>query len=678
MTKRARDVDDKENWSSDSGVNPLTGKAYSKKYFDILRKRRTLPCWSQKEAFLKMMEENQVVVLVGETGSGKTTQMPQFLFEAGYAEKGLIAVTQPRRVAAMSVAARVADEMDVQLGQQVGYLIRFEDMTSAQTAVKYMTDGMLLRECMTDSTMAAYSVIVLDEAHERTLSTDVLFGLLKGVLLRRPDLKVLVMSATLDEKKFQTYFNNAPLMSVSGRMFPVEVFYSLKPTKDYVMEAVDCVVNIHRYEGEGDVLVFLTGEEEIETACANIYSELADDPNPITILPLYSSLPPKDQRKIFDTVKGRKIVIATNIAETSITIDGVVFVVDPGFSKQKVYNARTHAETLLVSPISRAAAMQRSGRAGRTKSGKCFRLYTRISYENELLEVTYPEILRTNLATAILLLFKLGIEDVVHFDFMDPPSPESLMRALDLLHLLGAVNDECELQEIGQQLAEFPLDPQLGKMLMRGIELGVSDEIATVCALLNVPQIYLRPHKTQKLADRAHKQFATMDGDHTSLLLAYEAFDAAENKTTFAWENYLRDRSLKSAQNVKRQLRGIADRLDLKKAKEAPEVRSTAIRKALVSGFFQHIAHLEIGGKHYVTVRDQQVVNIHPSSHLKHKPEWIIYNELVLTDRNYVRTVSSLRPEWILEEASQFMPKYCRNEDALKSIQKTAEKMSRK
>jgi len=678
MTKRGLENEDKENWSASSNVNPLSGKPFSRKYFDILKKRQTLPCWSQKAAFLKMMDENQVVVLVGETGSGKTTQMPQFLLEAGYGKRGLIAVTQPRRVAAMSVAARVADEMDVQLGQHVGYLIRFEDMTSEQTVIKYMTDGMLLRECMTDSTMAAYSVIVLDEAHERTLSTDVLFGLLKQVLEKRPDLKVLVMSATLDEKKFQSYFDNAPLMSVSGRMFPVEVFYSLKPTKDYVMEAVDCVVNIHRYEGDGDVLVFLTGEDEIEAACAGIQDQLSGDANPITVLPLYSSLPPKDQRKIFDTVPGRKVVVATNIAETSITIDGVVFVVDPGFSKQKIYNARTHAETLLVSPISRAAAMQRSGRAGRTKSGKCFRLYTRISYDKELLEVTYPEILRTNLASAILMLFKLGIEDVVHFDFMDPPSPESLMRALDLLHLLGAVNDDCELQEIGKQLAEFPLDPQLGKMLIRGVELGVGDEIQAVCALLNVPQIYLRPHKTQKMADRAHKQFATTDGDHTSLLLAYEAFDEAENKTNFAWENYLRDRSLRSAQNVKRQLRGIVDRLNLRKAKEAPEVRSTAIRKALVSGFFQHIAHLEVGGKHYVTVRDQQVVNIHPSSQLKHKPEWIIYNELVLTERNYVRTVSALRPEWILEEASQFMPKYCRQEDARKSIERTMEKMARK
>eukprot|EP00397_Hematodinium_sp_SG-2012_P015682 GEMP01015975.1.p1 GENE.GEMP01015975.1~~GEMP01015975.1.p1 ORF type:complete len:609 (+),score=145.43 GEMP01015975.1:27-1829(+) len=582
MGKRCR-ADESTDESSHAaeaarGTNPFTGKPYSRRYYDILEKRKKLPCWDSKAAFLKAMEENQVVVLVGETGSGKTTQMPQFLREHGYAKKGLIAVTQPRRVAAMSVAARVAEEMDVELGNEVGYLIRFEDVTSESTVIKYMTDGMLLRECMTDSTMASYSVIVLDEAHERTLSTDVLFGLLKRVIEKRKDLKVLVMSATLDERKFQKYFDDAPLLSVSGRMFPVEVFYSLRATKDYVREAVDTVISIHRYEEDGDVLVFLTGEEEIENACYAIAAELTDDEKPVTVLPLYSSLPPQDQRRIFEQVKGRKVVIATNIAETSITIDGVVFVVDPGFSKQKVYNARTHAETLLVSPISRAAAMQRTGRAGRTKAGKCFRLYTVKAHDNELLDITYPEILRTNLSSAILMLFKLGIDDVVHFDFMDPPSPESMMRALDMLHLLGAVDDECELLELGRKMAEFPLDPQLSKMLIRGVELGVAEEIEAIVALLNVPLIYLRPRNAQKQADRAHSQFASTEGDHASLLSVFEAFVEGGKNSTWAWENYIRDRSIRSALNVKRQLHGIVEKLGLKRGEE-PEHRSHAIRK---------------------------------------------------------------------------------------------------
>lgn len=373
-------------------------------------------------------------MLVGETGSGKTTQIPQWCVEYCRQRKIKIGVacTQPRRVAAMSVADRVAKEMDVELGKEVGYSIRFEDFTCQRTVLKYCTDGMLLREAMSDPLLEAYSIILLDEAHERTLATDILMGVLKQVASKRTDLKVVVMSATLDAGKFQNYFDSAPLLKVPGRTFPVEIFYTNEPEKDYLEAVIRSIIQLHVCEEEeGDILVFLTGQEEIEDACKRIKREidnLKTDVGELKCIPLYSTLPPQQQQKIFEPAPpkkpngavGRKVVISTNIAETSLTIDGIVYVVDSGFSKQKIYNPRVRVESLLVSPISQASAQQRAGRAGRTKPGKCFRLYTEEAFKG-LQEQTFPEILRSNLSMVVLQLKKLGINDLVHFDFMDPP-----------------------------------------------------------------------------------------------------------------------------------------------------------------------------------------------------------------------------------------------------------------
>lgn len=362
----------------------------------------------------------------------------------------------------MSVAQRVAAEMDVNLGEEVGYNIRFENNTSSKTILQYMTDGMLLREAMNDPNLNRYSCIILDEAHERTLATDILMGLLKEVVKRREDLKLVVMSATLDAQKFQRYFGNdeastiAPLLAVPGRTHPVEIFYTQAPERDYVEAALRTVLQIHASEPEGDILLFLTGEEEIEEACKKIKLEgdemmRESDSGPLKVYPLYGTLPPHMQQKIFEPAPpparpdgrpGRKVVVSTNIAETSLTIDGIVYVVDPGFSKQKIYNPRIRVESLLVSPISKASAQQRAGRAGRTRPGKCFRLYTEQAFKKELIDQTYPEILRSNLASTVLELKKLGIDDLVHFDFMDPPAPETMMRALEELNYLACLNDD--------------------------------------------------------------------------------------------------------------------------------------------------------------------------------------------------------------------------------------------
>lgn len=651
-------------------MNPFTSRPFSKKYYEIFRKRIQLPVWEYRNKFFELLDENRTLVLVGETGSGKTTQIPQWCVEycKNHGTKVGVACTQPRRVAAMSVATRVAEEMDVILGEEVGYTIRFEDKSCGKTLLKYMTDGMLLREGMSDPLLENYSIILLDEAHERTLATDLLMGVLKQIVTQRDDLKVVIMSATLDAGKFQDYFDSAPLLNVPGRTFPVEIFYTPEPEKDYLEAAVRTVIQIHTCEEEpGDILLFLTGQEEIEEACKRIQREvdnLGGEIGELRCIPLYSTLPPAQQQKIFDPppppkangAVGRKVVVSTNIAETSLTIDGVVFVIDPGFSKQKVYNPRIRVESLLVSPISKASSQQRAGRAGRTRPGKCFRLYTEKAFKNEMQENTYPEILRSNLGTVVLQLKKLGINDLVHFDFMDPPAPETLMRALELLNYLDALDDDGELTPLGSMMAEFPLDPQLAKMLIASCDYNCSNEALSITAMLSVPQCFVRPNDQKRLADEAKQRFAHVDGDHLTLLNVYHAFKSNGDDPSWCYSNYINYRSLTQADNVRQQLVKIMDRFHLKRVSTEFSASGNYyknIRKAVISGFFMQAARLE-RTQHYLTVKDNQIVQLHPSTTLDHKPEWVIYNEFVLTTKNYIRTVTHVKPEWLLSIAPNY------------------------
>ncbi|ORY85736.1 putative pre-mRNA splicing factor RNA helicase [Protomyces lactucae-debilis] len=653
-------------------INPWTDKPLSNKYFGILEKRRDLPVAQQREEFLKMFHSTQILVFVGETGSGKTTQIPQYvLYDDLPQREGLmVACTQPRRVAAMSVAQRVADELDVNLGQEVGYTIRFEDVTSKNTVLKYMTDGMLLREAMNDHMLSRYSCIILDEAHERTLATDILMGLMKKIAQNRPDLKIVIMSATLDAQKFQEYFFNAPLLAVPGRTHPVEIYYTREPEKDYLEAAIRTVLQIHQDEPEGDILLFLTGEEEIEGACRKISLEgdellrERNDCGPIKCYPLYGSLPPHMQQKIFEAappplkaggVPGRKVIVSTNIAETSLTIDGIVYVVDPGFSKQKLYNPRIRVESLLVSPISKASAQQRAGRAGRTKPGKCYRLYTEGAFKTELIEQTYPEILRSNLASTVLELKKLGIDDLVHFDFMDPPAPETMMRALEELNYLACLNDDGDLTPLGRTASDFPLDPALAVMLISSPEFHCSNEILSLVALLSVPQVFVRPNSSKKQADEMRKLFAHEDGDHLTLLNVYHAYQDNGGTKEWCFEYFLSQRALQSADNVRRQLQRIMERHDIDLVSTPYEDKSyyDNIRRSLVSGFFMQVAK-KTEKNYYMTVKDDQKVLIHPSCGIERQPEWVLYNEFVLTSKNYIRTVTTIKPEWLLEVAPTY------------------------
>lgn len=678
IEQRHKTTSDQAERLASAETNPFTGEKFSSKYFDILKVRHDLPIHQQRAEFLQMFHSTQVMVLVGETGSGKTTQVPQFVLydDMPHLVGKQVACTQPRRVAAMSVAARVADEMDVKLGEEVGYNIRFENMTSNKTVLKYMTDGMLLREAMEDHNLGRYSCIILDEAHERTLATDILMGLLKQLSERRKDLKIIIMSATLDAEKFQGYFNDAPLLAVPGRTFPVEIYYTREFQRDYLDAAIRTVLQIHATEDEGDILVFLTGEEEIEDAVRKISMEgdqLVRDEGcgPLKVYPLYGSLPPHQQQRIFEPAPpaftkggrpGRKIIISTNIAETSLTIDGIVYVVDPGFSKQKVYNPRIRVESLLVSPISKASAQQRAGRAGRTRPGKCFRLYTEEAFQKELIEQSYPEVLRSNLANTVLELKKLGIDDLVHFDFMDPPAPETMMRALEELNYLDCIDDEGALTSLGRLASVFPLDPMLAVLLIGSPAFKCSEEILTTVSMLSVPNVFIRPsgEGAKRAAEECKKLFAHPDGDHLTLLNVYHSFESDEayeiGQRKWCLSNFLNFRSLKSAQSVRKQLRRMMESHDIELISgdfESPSYYDN-IRKALANGFFMQVAKKKSTGKGYITIKDSQDVLLHPSTVLAQQDEWVIYNEFVLTSKNYIRTVTSVRPEWLVEYAPDY------------------------
>ncbi|KAH9486307.1 ATP-dependent RNA helicase DHX8 [Psilocybe cubensis] len=623
----------------------------------IQDQRKSLPIYKLREPLLKAIEEHQVLIVVGDTGSGKTTQMVQYLAESGYADRGRIGCTQPRRVAAMSVAKRVSEEVGCRLGQEVGYTIRFEDCTSPETRIKYMTDGMLQRECLIDPLCSSYSVIMLDEAHERTIATDVLFGLLKKAVKRRPDLKLIVTSATLDAEKFSKYFFGCPIFTIPGRTYPVEILYTKEPETDYLDASLITVMQIHLSEPPGDILLFLTGQEEIDTSCEILFERmkaLGPKVPELIILPIYSALPSEVQSRVFEPTPpgARKVVIATNVAETSLTIPGIYYVIDPGFSKQNAYDPRLGMDSLVVMPISQAQARQRSGRAGRTGPGKCYRLYTEAAYRNEMLPNSIPDIQRTNLAATILQLKAMGINDLLSFDFMDPPPAQTMLTALESLYALSALDDEGLLTKLGRKMADFPMDPPMAKMLIASVELGCSEEILSVVAMLSVQSVFYRPKEKQGQADSKKAKFHQPEGDHLTLLTVYNGWKAANFSNPWCYENFIQARSMRRAQDVRKQLLGIMDRYKHDILSSGRDYN--LVRKAICSGYFRNAAKKD-PQEGYKTLVEGTPVYIHPSSALFNRnPEWLVYHELVLTTREYCHNVTAVEPKWLVEVAPQF------------------------
>ena len=624
----------------------------------IQEQRRSLPAYSCRDSLLKLIRDNQVCIIIGETGSGKTTQLTQFLYEDGLSKSGVIACTQPRRVAAMSVAKRVAQEMDVRLGDEVGYSIRFEDVTNEKTKIKYMTEGILLRETLADSQLGEYSCIIMDEAHERTINTDVLLGLFKNLLAKRNDLKLIITSATMNADRFSQFFGDAPQFTIPGRTFPVDIMHSRYAVEDYVEQAVKQALTIHLQSGPGDILIFMTGQEDIDVTCDLLKTKLKllDDPPPLDILPMYSSLPVEQQVKIFrKALPGhRKVVVATNIAETSLTVDGVSFVIDTGFCKMKVYNAKLGMESLLITPVALANANQRSGRAGRTSHGSCYRLYTERAALQEMYPQQIPEIQRTNLANTLLLLKTLGIDDLIKFPFLDPPPRETVMSSLYELWSIGALDNFGKLTPLGSQMSKFPLVPSLSKLLLTSAKKSCSKEMVTIVSMLSVPSVFIRPRERQDEADKAHEHFSVPESDHLTLLNVYNQWQQKKFSDWWCKQRFLNPKSLRKAKEIKEQLEGIMEKNNLPVVSNGYDW--DVVRECIASGYFYQAAKRE-GLQNFVNLRTGMKLVLHPTSALygaNDLPDYVVYHELMLTSREYISVVTAVDPLWLAEYGSVF------------------------
>ncbi|CAI5478557.1 unnamed protein product [Closterium sp. Yama58-4] len=665
----------------------------------IAEQRMYLPIYSVRDELLQVIRENQIVVVVGETGSGKTTQMTQYLHEDGYTTYGMVGCTQPRRVAAMSVAKRVADEMECELGSTVGYAIRFEDVTSSNTLVKVSWVAMEWKrhavqagkggvsggrdgvraglhcgcgrgrgemECELGSTVGyairfedvtssdtlvktcssllsplplltpslvpsspvspcsspSLSAIIMDEAHERSLNTDVLFGVLKHVAARRRDFKLIVTSATLNADKFSHFFGSVPVFFIPGRTFPVSIMWSKSPCEDPVDAAVKQALAIHVTMPPGDILIFMTGQEDIEATCFALADRLeqmaagaARAPPPLSILPIYSQLPADLQAKIFQKAEEgtRKCIVATNIAETSLTVDGILYVIDGGYSKIKVYNPRMGMDALQVFPISRAAADQRAGRAGRTGPGTCYRLYTETAYANEMLANPVPEIQRTNLGNVVLLLKSLNIDNLLDFDFLDPPPQENILNSMYQLWILGALDNTGALTKTGRRMVEFPLDPALAKLLISGDQFGCVNETLTMVAMLSVPSVFFRPKDREEESDAAREKFFVPESDHLTLLNVFQQWKSNGYRGDWCSDHYLHVKGLRKAREVRAQLADILkqQKIPLSSAGQDWDV----VRRAICTAYFHHAAKLKGVGE-YASCRTGTPCHLHPTSAL--------------------------------------------------------------
>ncbi|GLJ23329.1 hypothetical protein SUGI_0441370 [Cryptomeria japonica] len=633
-----------------------------------------LPINEYENEILKAVTHNSIVVIIGETGSGKTTQLSQIMHRHGFTKSGRVGITQPRRVAAVSVSRRVASEMGVRIGEEVGYSIRFEDRTSDRTCIKYLTDGCLLRECLSDPELRQYAVIILDEAHERSLNTDILLGLMKKLVRRRSqDLKVIITSATLDGDKFSSFFFKCPVLNIPGKLFPVEILYSMERPASYRESALQTAIDLHTQQPPGDILLFMTGQDDIDKTVSKLEERIRslDEGSCMDaiILPLHGSLPPEMQVRVFMQVPPncRRIIVATNIAETSLTVDGVVYVIDPGFVKQRQYNPGTGMYSLDVVQISRVQADQRAGRAGRTRPGKCYRLYPFSVYEHELLEATIPEIQRSSLASAVLHLKSLDLPDidVLKFDFLDQPSRESLEDALKQLYLIDAIDDDGLITKIGRQMAELPLEPSLARALIAANDLECLSQCLTVAAMLSCENVFTPTSSKGASKKRERVDLNLPDGsgmgDHIQLLEIYEEWHQNHYDVEWCKNHGLQVRSMMFAKDVRQQLSSLMykitkESLDVmtKESFREKRIMIRKLRKALCVGFANRLAQrMERHNGYRTLCYKAQLVQVHPTACPLEVdddglyPEYVLYNELLVTSRPYIRNLCSVEASWV-------------------------------
>ncbi|CAG9584121.1 putative RNA helicase [Leishmania major strain Friedlin] len=686
-----------------------------------------LPVTEAWASIVRMIRKNQAVIVVGETGSGKTTQIPQYVWDDILSKRpgaGIVGCTQPRRVAAVSIARHVARQRGGKVGGEVAYAVRFDDTCTSATRIKFLTDGILLREIQADPVLSKYGCIILDEAHERTLHGDVLFGLLKAIARQREDsLKIVVMSATLNAEHFSKFWWNAPIGVVHGRMFPVTIMHTVEPQADYVEAAISTILLIHHTEPPGDILCFLTGQEEVEDAKRILLERMKLLPNDVpdfSVLTLYAAMPYEQQLLVFEPNlnEQRKVILATNIAETSITVEGIRYVVDSGVVKAKYYNSKSGMEMLTEVDISRAQATQRTGRAGRVAAGKCYRLYTANAFEN-LSENTIPEIRRSSLLSVVLQMKSLHIHNILAFEFMDMPRPRAVAKAEETLMLLQALDKAGHITALGARLTDFPIEPMPAMVLLAAKALGVAREAVIVIAMSSTDNLFLTSREFKEAADRCRAAFAKSAGDHATLLSIYQAYchSPRDQRKTWCESNAMSHRQMLKVEDVITQLQCILEEksdsellakiipaslrylragaggdlsTQLHKRPRGEIVDDTndlleryeelrhgggglstgaterkgklldaeLLRRALCFGYFLNAAFYNAKLGMYQTIVGQLPVYIHPSSVLfthRKKPALVIFNSVVRTTKRYMKDVSVVQEEWLQDAAPDFL-----------------------
>ncbi|KAF8621407.1 hypothetical protein AX15_007819 [Amanita polypyramis BW_CC] len=645
------------------------------KFNALQEQRKQLPIAKGREALIEEIRKNEVTVLIGETGSGKTTQVPQYLLESGISGTGTIAVTQPRRVAATSLASRVAQEQNsLPVGKLVGYSVRFDEKYSPDTRIKYMTDGMIVQELLSDPLLSRYSVVIVDEAHERTLRTDLLLANLKTILKKRRrdskgkgkgkeegpgPLKIVVMSATLDAEKFSKFFHNAKILYVKGRQHPVKIYHCAEGQPDYVDAAMRTFFQIHTDQPPGDVLIFLPGQEDIESLEKSIQlfaNRLPRDRMQVLITPMFAAQAPGTNAKVFATtpLETRKCILATNIAETSITIPGVKYVIDTGKCKEKRYLARDTGggfDTLLTRDITKSSAMQRAGRAGREGPGYCFRLYTEGSF-NKMPVSAEPEIMRVSLTSSILKLKCLD-QNLEDLDLMDKPDRDSIISALKTLWLLSALDNSKRLTKMGRQMALFPLEPSHARSILASHEYGCTPQILSIISVLSASsKLFVDVSEQRENAAEARRAFVSTRGDHLSILNVVRAYEdvcrsqGQAERRKWCQKYWVNERTLIEARDIRKQLEGVCERLGwtevLRDTGGSGEKEEESILLSLGCGLVQNSAFLQPNGSYKQTM-GRSIVKIHPGSVLAEKKvPAIVFDELVYTNQIYARGVSAI------------------------------------
>ena len=646
-----------------------------------------LPVSARRDEILKLIAEHQVVVIAGETGSGKTTQLPKMCLELGRGVKGLIGHTQPRRIAARSVATRIAEELKSELGSTIGYKVRFNDQISDNTLVKLMTDGILLAEIQNDRYLNQYDTLIIDEAHERSLNNDFILGYLKQILAKRPDLKVIITSATIDVERFSKHFNNAPIIEVSGRTYPVEVRYRpiVEEEDQDQLQGILNAVDELQAEGRGDILIFMNGEREIrDTAEALQKQELRHT----EILPLYARLSAAEQQRIFNPSNLNRIILATNVAETSLTIPNIKYVIDTGTARISRYSYRTKVQRLPIEPISQASANQRKGRCGRISEGICIRLYSEEDF-NARPQFTDPEILRTNLASVILQMTALGLTDIASFPFVDAPDQRHIQDGIRLLEELQAFefkktkNGEIrELTQIGRQLAQLPIDPRLGRMVIEAAKNGSLHEVMMIVSALSIQDPRERPQEKQQSADDKHRRFADKESDFLAFVNLWHFIQEQQKELTknqfrkLCQKDYLNYLRVREWQDIYHQLRLAVREMGLPINSEPANYQQ--IHTALLAGLLSHIGLKDNEKMHYLGARNAHFYLFPNSVLFKKQPKWVMAAELVETTKLWGRMVARIEPEWVeplakhLTKSSYSEPRWAKSKGAVVADEKVS------